>query len=741
MDRKSRVRWMSEKFWRKSRMAHSFALLAVVALAATGTFAVEDAAKLPSAGLSGIFPATPPADLSVDEFAKLNGNWADWSKGAATAVAEFYSKLQNSDAATQRQSLGVLKVKLDVMRRALDDPRYQSLQTPLAALYNSLSLRIEFAESVLDTLQTDATQDIAGKVNARSVELLDSISALDSFLTPITNGTLWLAYFKVDSLKSALRADPQSPASLAAATQSAAALQSRNYILDNPQKEFTHRPPFQAYANAVNRFAASAAWNNSPEAIKKLRVEFKTLSDALDNYSATGEKAGELRQAFARVRFASLDGGDRLATSLQKRLFNYNLRILVSEEFLNKIMSQNRRETGSVSEFILGAVVSGCQITDTTVSVNLKPSNTTARFDLQLQGNIRSNTTGVTPQATVQTQGNHTFTAVKEINFDGLAFSTKPATISVTPRNTTTGITTKLTGVPILGRIANGIASQEIQNRSGETNAIAARRVQDGVLPRFNKEVDSSFATEGEKLNRDLFSGLRSTGLFPDSYSYQTTDRQLTVNARVMSDTQIGADAPEISLMTASGGTGLFHETVINNAIDQIGIAGQTLTEPELRAKMEAFLSKALSRPFKFESPPPQDPGSNDEEKGVSAIIFAPTDPIRVRIQDDVLTLIIRAGFKQEGKDDIPMREVTVPISFVVQGHQIAIQRGNVIVAAAEDQGGGISVNAVVRKKIQSVLPDRIVDGKIELKGPAKTSTVYVTKIRMVDGWAAVSVD
>jgi len=743
-DRKWRAAWMSERFWRKSRLAHGVALMSVVALAATGMFAVEDSAKLSGQGLSGIFPKAPPADLSEDSFAKLNGNWAEWSKGAATAVADFYAKIDGSDASAQRQALGGLKVKLDVMRRALDDPKYVSLHGPLTTLYNSLSLRVDFAEAALDTLEVDGS-GIGGKSKQRSDELVASIGALEGYLAPIGNGSLWLPYFKVDQLKTALAADFQGAPAMAAAKDTLAILQTRDYTLDPTQKEFTHRAPFEALSSAINHYLASAAWANSAEATQKLRAEFKTLAESLDNYAVSGQHSSDLRKAFGRVRFVSADGGNRLASSLQKRLFNYNLRLMVTEQFMNKLISQARCETGPVSDCVLGATVTGCQVTNTTVTVNLKPSNNTARFDLMLNGQIQSNTQGVTPQATVYTFGSHQFCATKEVAFDGQNFSTLPATISVWPHNTTTGIATKFSGVPILGRLANGIAATQVEAKRGQAEAIAASRVQDGVLPRFNQEADNNFASQGSKLNDELFGGLRSTGLFPDAYNYQTTDNLLTVNARLMSEDQVAADLPESSLMTATGATALLHESIINNAIDRMGLAGQTLTEPEVRNKIESFLSKALSRDFKLESPPPANPSEQEEDegasKGLNAIIFAANDPIRARFEDGQLTLVIRAGFKQEGKEDIPTREITVPISFEVQGDQISVKRGNVIVAAAEGEGGGISINAVVRKKIQSVLPDRVVESKVEFKGPEKTVVAHVTNVKMTDGWASIVVE
>lgn len=743
-DRNLRAAWMSGKFWRKSRLAHSFALLGVVAAAATGTFAVEESASLIGPGLSGIFPSAPPDDLGDDEFAKLDGNWAEWSKTASAAVADFYSKLEGSDAAAQRKALSALRVKQDVMRRALDDSRYASLHGPLTSLYNSLTLRIEFAEAALDTLELNGKQIAAEKTKSRGGSVLSAIQSLETYLGTVGNGNLWLPYFQVAEVKNALTADPASADAVAAATKAQVSLKSRDTALDATQSKFSHHYTFDAYSNAIDQYLAVAPWNNPEEANKKLRTELSSLAKALDTYRATGEKANELRDAFGRVRYLSADGGDRLANALQKRLFNYNLRFLVTEDFLNRLMSQSKAEQGPVVDFVLGANVSGNQITYTTVNVDLKPSDNTARFDLRLNGNINSSTAGVTPQATVWTQGNHTFTASKEVNFDGFNFSTLPATIAVNPHNTTTGIATKVSGIPILGRIANRIASEQVEEKRGQAEAIAASRVQDGVLPRFNQEVERSFAEQGYKLNNEVFSGLRATGLFPDTFNYQTTDQLLTVNARVMSPHQVAGAIPESRYLSTTGATGLIHETAINNAIDHIGLDGQTLTEDQLKAKVEEFISRATNKPFKFAPPPataqPAEEQGEDEKR-LNAIIFAPVDPIRVRVLDNELLIVIRAGFKQEGREDIPTQEITVPITLEANGKQILAKAGNVVVQSATDEGGGVGVRAVVKRKIQSLLPDRVLDGKVELKTPEKIVVAYVSKLKMVDGWISVGID
>jgi hypothetical protein len=106
------------------------------------------------------------------------------------------------------------------------------------------------------------------------------------------------------------------------------------------------------------------------------------------------------------------------------------------------------------------------------------------------------------------------------------------------------------------------------------------------------------------------------------------------------------------------------------------------------------------------------------------------------------MELVIQAGFKQDdGKDDIPTREIIVPLTFDVVGEQIAIKRGTVTVVAASGEGGGLAINGVVRKKIQSILPDRSVTNQVDLKGTNKTVKTNVSRISLTDGWVSISVN
>ena len=739
------------QYWKGRNLTRGLAALGVVACVVTGTWAVEEAAKSANPGLSGILSPTPPTALSAEEFAKLDGNWAEWSAGAAASVADFYAKLDGSDAKSQRAALDVLKRKLDVMQRAINDPKYASLHDPLIALHNRLSRRVEFAEATLDTLEMDPMTARTANLKKSSQAVTSAVGALESHLKGISGGTPWLSYVKADALRTALAKGlattlpppaADNEAAMTAAKQGKDKIAGRASLTAENQKQFLGRPAFLAYETAVDQYLEVVAWQPPANAVEELRAQLKVLFDSADSYaeSRIKEDATKTRVAFAAIRKVAPDAGERLSAVLQKYLFNYNTRIVASEEFLNRLMSDARTEQGQVVDNVLGAAVSGHQTTSTTVGIDLRPSPNMARFDLALSGTIQSNTVAVASQATVQTSGYHTFLAAKPVTFDGQKFTTSPATISVNPHNTTTGVSTNVGGFLFRG-IAQNIASQEVEARRGQSEAIAASRVRERVLPKFNEEADKSFAEATTKIEKELFAGLRATGLYPDAITYQSTDTVLRVNSRLMASGELGADTPHAGLASDRGATVMLHESVINNSIDRLDLAGQTVTDEELRAKVEAFLSKALGREVKFKAPVKAPVEEGEDEKKLSAIIFAPTDPMRVRIENSELVLVIRAGFKQEGKEDIPMREIVAPIAFEVKGKEILATRGNVQVTAADGSGGGIAINGVIRKKIQSVLPDRTLDGKVEIKGPSKTVAAFVSRIKLADGWIAITVN
>jgi hypothetical protein len=613
---------------------------------------------------------------------------------------------------------------------------------------------VAVAEAALDTLEFNPQAERGPALQSKAAAVTSAISALKADLRGIDGGTAWLPFVKVEALETALAASPEGDATVAALQATQAQIAKRDSLTDAGQKAFLSRDSFTRLHAAAGELLAVATAPAMPLDVEKLRPELIKLVEALETYESTSSSvaASQVRSSLAAIR--ELAGPTNpLQTALRQHYFNENLQIVASERFLSRLLADARTEQGQVRDFILGANVGGWQTTSSNVSVDLKPANDRIRFDLVLTGTVQSNTAGATPDATIYTYGYHTFRSTKEVNFDGERFTTAPAQTAVAASNTTTGATTRLSGT-LLSGIGQRVAMREAAARRPQSEAIARGRVANQVTPRFDEEVDRSFATATTDLQKNLVDGLKAAGIYPDRQRYSSTDTSLQAVTRLMPAGRLGGSAPESRLLAGSAGIA-FHESVINNTIDQIDFAGKTMSEQELRTHLEEFLSKALSREFKFRAPDEAtaaapadpapapveaDPEADEAAKGAARLMFAQNDPVRVVLEHGVLRLVIRAGLEREGQDPIPAHEITVPLKFAISGDNIVVTRDALKIVPVEGRFNPVQ-QKVMNTRISNALPERTVSGKFKLKGPSREVEARVTDITLVDGWIAVSVE
>jgi hypothetical protein len=177
----------------------------------------------------------------------------------------------------------------------------------------------------------------------------------------------------------------------------------------------------------------------------------------------------------------------------------------------------------------------------------------------------------------------------------------------------------------------------------------------------------------------------------------------------------------------------------MNNAADRLELAGKTMTEEELNAKLEANFSKLLDKEVKIKK---DDKPASEEDTGPKTLVFDKSDPLRVQIVDGSVIMTLRAGFKQEGKDDIPTQIVTVPMSFSVNTKSVVIEPGSVSVASAEpaeDKGKQFAAAGVIKKKIETAFPRKEVDRVSYVPVEKRKVLMAVTRIRALDGWLSIT--
>jgi hypothetical protein len=387
--------------------------------------------------------------------------------------------------------------------------------------------------------------------------------------------------------------------------------------------------------------------------------------------------------------------------------------------------------------------VYGNQQTTTEVGVDVKPNNSGLSFDLVLTGSTFSNTAGVTDQATIYTQGNHNFTATKEITFDGDKFSTTAASVGVNANNQTVGASTKFDRVPLLGGIAKSVARKEANKRRSQSEAIARSKITDKVAPEFDEAVDKKFTNANDDLQNKFFKGLRETNLYPTAMRFRSSESYIRADTRTMQAGELGGNRPNPLDVPATGAVLNLHESAANNTFDKMGVAGKTMTDDEFSKHLEKFFSDAfgvdLSKKKKDTS---EQPAYDETKKNNASFIFAEQDPLRVQFEGDEVILRIRAGLHQEGEADVPTQEISVPITFTVQGDKILAESGAARVSPVERPENlqiQIARAGIIRKKIDSALPDKELDGHIEVAAAegskAPPTILHIREISTLNGW------
>ena len=717
--------------------------LCVISCIASSTWGFDEAksAKKNNVGLRGLLPAAVPDGLSAEAFGTLDGNWKEWGESVAGLVTKFYED-ESLDVAGQRQLIVTLQAKLNTMEKALADQRYRSLFDPLTTLHIRLISRVEVSEAVLDTLELDPKAAKTARLNAANQKLAKSLRQLEAYLKPMKNGDGWLAYVRAEQL-SKLSNNKQPMSSIPMLVSLQSKFKQKSQMTSEVQRKFLAGEHFVAVENAVDAYLAIVQKADKPAGSSELRTELAKLVAALENYETSNSSVAAIaaRSSFNAIRDIAPDGGELIADALRSHYFNYNVRVAVSEAFINRFMTQKRRVSGPVDDFILGAKVDGTQTTDTIVVIDLLPSNTAARFNLTLNGVTQSTTTGNTGEAVIYTSGYHTFISTKEVTFDGDIFRTHPARISVNANNTTTGATTSISNVLLFGNLADSYAVGEARRRRGQTEAIAVQRVSSRVLPEFNKEVDKKFSTANAELEAKVDIPLKQLNLFLSAESFRTTDNELLVNTRLMTDGELSGGAPNSSVTAPNGLVVSLHESWMNNAIDRMNLAGRTVTDKEMRQELEKSMSTVLGRDYKF----PPKPGAK-KDKDPTTFIFPESDPVRIQIDDGKLKLTIRTGLKQkDGKEDIPTQKITVSLSFKVEGDNLHINSSSIAVSPVERPKSNfvqIARAGIVRKKIKAAFPDRIVSRyKTIERDDRQPVKVAISDIKALGGWLSLVVE
>lgn len=430
-----------------------------------------------------------------------------------------------------------------------------------------------------------------------------------------------------------------------------------------------------------------------------------------------------------------------------------NFRVAVSENFLNRLVAQERVDPGPVRDFVLGAQVTGRQTTVSRLRVDLIASDDKARTDLILNGDVQSLTTGVTPQAMIDTAGQQRFVAVKEVYFDGNQFSTRHATVFIRAQNQTIGAVTPLSGT-LFGGLANRIAYRAAERQKAAGEAVARDRLAERLFPTFDGEVDAKLAQANRQLE-PVRKRLDAVKLLPSLQSSWTSDSHLYYESFI-GDDKSSAPLPAANDM-AERDNGLrfsIHESLINTIIDRTGLKGLKTTDRKLRELEKSLLTLTgngrgddAGDPESTEKAPLTAPDLPAGTEGFETDIeFDEIAPLTVRIEKDRLFVILKAHFKPAGQAVMPPMTVTIPYHTELTTTKMRLVAGKPRVVSQERTDPN-APQTIVEMAVEKVIESDLIPLEFNRSLPAAmwpangTAIPRITSISSDNGWLHISIE
>lgn len=697
-------------------------------------------------------PDQVPIGLDVEALDKLGDNWRPWIEETAALIADLYENAETD--ADQVRALEGLQRRLGTIAVALADPRYAKIHPLLQDLQGKLTRRLDVFAALRKVLLGPAAPQ-GDPVAAAFAELRRALSDLESDLLVIPQGAAWLPYVKSDDLDQLVgRGTVQEADRTLLETVRRRISQPQG--LEPAQAEFLQRPAFQNLAGAITKVLATTSPDYAPGVPDDLRELAAQLLAAQEEYEQSGSRAAaaQFRAALGELRSRSASAGEELLAAVQRHYFAYNLRLIVTESFVQPFFSDFRSETGGVAEYILEAWVTGCQWTNTKVGVDLRPCDNGAKFVLTLDGDVVSSTQGEVTHATVYTKGTARFHAEKDVILDGQSFYLCPSRIGVNARNCTYDAQTCLEWVPIARNMARNFALEQAAEKRPESEAYTRWKISREVRGRFDRETQQQFAQAERNLQTDLYGPLEELRLKPEYSHLSSSEDDLTVRQRLMGEGQLAAGTPPPPSVPPKGMVAQIHQSLLNNGADRMDIAGQRLTRKELDDRIQQRLDRIFKDRQRDDSsrvppepglgtPPaePRPPTADDNTR----LIFDVVDPISFRFEDGALVMLLRAGLERPGEEEIPTQIISVPLVLSVEGNQLVLTRGTVGVKPAvppRNVGEQITRAQIMRKRIEDGIPERQTrDATREIKQRGKVVPTRVTQVTADDGWLTLTIE
>jgi hypothetical protein len=414
-----------------------------------------------------------------------------------------------------------------------------------------------------------------------------------------------------------------------------------------------------------------------------------------------------------------------LARQVDARYRDANVRLVLTEELLERVMPEREPEHQWVRDRVMGAAVRGRSTTSADVGVRMIPDPNRLRIALEIEGLVSALTESTTGPATFWSDSRSTYQAIKEVQLGTSGLRFHPAEVRVDNQIRLRSLHTTLDVIPLIGTVAQEVAKSQHEKNQPKMSQEVERKVAERAKEQIDQEIDARLSDLSDKLEARLLEPMAALSLGPTMAGAQTTERRLTMRLRLAADDQLAGHtcrpwAPSDSLASCQ-----IHESAVNNLIRRMGLDGGTFTPADIRRRVaETFNSPEILQ---------RDPGREDVE-----ITFAAQDAVRIRCQDGRLAITLSIARLRKSPHAWRDFEVRAYYRPQVDGlHAGLVRDGIVELDASGSLRSQIPLRGVfggtfAKQRPWKLTPERLVTDP-------RMADLAVTQLVIEDGWIGVA--
>lgn len=496
-------------------------------------------------------------------------------------------------------------------------------QSPFAAQLRRAAYALErnlaIWEATANSMRVAAGDSTSVLSAADAQRLAQTLAAAEARLAGTPDRNAWRSYLRLDELTQLSRQLSE--------TSQATLHQEGLALLDDVARRFAagHLTPGQ---QAFLREGALADLHAQLLSLTSEPADRMALLTALEQYEYTGLPADAwvVAQELRVVKQSPVAEDRALANTLEGYYRNNNVRVVVSDELLTRMLPPQSDRIEATDDTILGVPIRGQSTTKTRLALRMAPGDSAA-LELLVMGDVDSFTQGESGPVRTYNQTNAQYIVHKKLVLDGHGIRALPGRVEVVADSRLQCLETDFDDVPLFGSVVRSFAEQQVEETKDEARREIEQRISAKVAARVDREADQGFARMNERLFRNLAT-VQRLGLEPAAWFQHPDDSRLAVHMRLAGAEQLAANTPRPRALSNSLASIQLHQSTLNNLLESLDFNGRTLTVEEAYVHVMEKLSLGMD----FTS----------LEGGDSTITFAKENPITVTLDNGMVHIVLR---------------------------------------------------------------------------------------------------